>query len=50
MGSGPRFSFGFTPERFSIGICAMRFPHALSIYIDLGWHSIYLGFGKGYDE
>ena len=50
MGSGSKFKIAFMPEAFVLGISISRFPHNVSIYINLGWHSIYFGFGKGYDQ
>lgn len=49
MGSGPRFSITAL-EGFGLGIYASRFPHLISININLIKINIYIGFGKGYDE
>ena len=50
MGSGPRFEISFNKDIFGLGITISRFPHALSISLVFTWMSIYMGFGKGYDE
>ena len=50
MGSGPRFEISRMREQIGVGITISRFPHALSIYIMLGFFSVYFGFGRGYDE
>lgn len=49
MGSGPRFKITAL-EGFGIGLYVNRFPHALSINVNLLVINIYIGFGKGYDE
>ena len=49
MGSGPRFSITML-EGFGLGIYVGRFPHAVSININLIKINVYIGFGKGYDE
>jgi hypothetical protein len=49
MGSGDKFSVSVT-DGFGLGIYIDRFPHSLSIQINLIKISIYIGFGKGYDE
>ena len=49
MGSGDKFSIDVM-EGWGIGIFASSFPHQLSIHINLIKISIYMGFGKGYDE
>lgn len=49
MGSGPRFEIK-PMHGFGVGIYFDKFPHALSININLIKITIYIGFGKGYDE
>lgn len=49
MGSGSKFSIKPT-GCIALGIYFSRFPHSLSININLICYSIYMGFGKGYDE
>jgi hypothetical protein len=49
MGSGDKFSIGWN-RGFGIGFHVDKFPHQLSINIQLIKISIYIGFGKGYDE
>ena len=50
MGSGPRFQISRMREHIGLGFTISRFPHALSFHFMLGFFSIYIGFGKGYDE
>ena len=50
MGSGPRFDFKQNLAYFAVGFTLSRFPHSLSLTIDLGFWHVYFGFGKGYDE
>lgn len=50
MGSGSKFQIGFTRGCVGLGLFIGRFPHRLSIDITLIFISIYIGFGKGYDE
>jgi hypothetical protein len=49
MGSGDKFQFNWM-SGIGLGIHFDRFPHQLSINIMLIKASIYIGFGKGYDE
>jgi hypothetical protein len=49
MGSGDKFQFTVV-RAFGFAIYYDQFPHQHSIGILLGCFSIYLGFGKGYDE
>lgn len=49
MGSGPRFSIS-SLDGFGLGIYVSRFPHTVSISINVIVINIYIGFGKGYDE
>ena len=50
MGSGNRFNITRIRGSIGLGIFIGRFPHKLSIDIMLITHTIYIGFGKGYDE
>lgn len=50
MGSGSRFEIKQSFEYFAIGVTASRFPHSLSVSVNLGFWHVYIGFGKGYDE
>lgn len=50
MGSGSKFQIKFTRGSVGLGFFISRFPHQLSIDITLICISIYIGFGKGYDE
>ena len=50
MGSGSRFKISFIEDGFGFGIYASKFPHVVSININLIKINIYIGFGKGYDE
>lgn len=50
MGSGSRFEIYRHLDCFSLGVSINRAPHELSINIGLTFFSIYIGFGKGYDE
>jgi hypothetical protein len=51
MGSGDKFKIGWMHGfGFGLGVHVDRFPHQLSINIILLKVSIYIGFGKGYDE
>jgi len=50
MGSPGKFEIGVTRGCVGLGIFIGRFPHQLSIDITLICISIYIGFGKGYDE
>jgi len=50
MGSGSKFQISFTRGSVGLGFFISRFPHQLSIDITLVCISIYIGFGKGYDE
>ena len=50
MGSGSKFQIGLTRGSVGLGVFIGRFPHQLSIDITLICISIYIGFGKGYDE
>ena len=49
MGSGSRFEISFV-KGFGLAMYVDRFPHAVSFNILVGFVSIYIGFGKGYDE
>ena len=49
MGAGDKFRFDVTPT-FGLGFYVSRFPHQLSLGVHVLWFSVYLGFGKGYDE
>lgn len=49
MGSGSKFSVSMI-DGIGIGFYVSKFPHQLSININLIKWNIYLGFGKGYDE
>jgi hypothetical protein len=49
MGSGPRFQISRI-DGFGLGIYVGRFPHSISININLIMINVYIGFGKGYDE
>ena len=50
MGSGSKFQISRMHDSVGLGIIISRFPHKLSIDIMLITHTIYIGFGKGYDE
>lgn len=52
MGSGEKFRVSVMPwQVWSLGIAVAQFSeHRVSISIDLVKISIYIGFGKGYDE
>lgn len=49
MGAGSKFSID-TTDGIGLGFHISRFPHQLSININLICINIYFGFGKGYDE
>lgn len=49
MGSGSKFQFQVVPA-IGLGIHLCRFPHQLSVTINVLCFCLYLGFGKGYDE
>lgn len=49
MGAGDKFQWNII-KGFGLSIYVDRFPHDLSITLLIGCISIYLGFGKGYDE
>lgn len=49
MGSGDKFSIHWM-QGIGFGFHIDRFPHQVSININLIKVSIYIGFGKGYDE
>jgi hypothetical protein len=49
MGAGDKFSVDFH-KYFSLGISISRWPHDWSITLSLVFVTIYVGFGKGYDE
>lgn len=49
MGSGPRFAIGVC-KGFGFAVYVDNFPHKVSLSITVLCFSIYLGFGKGYDE
>ena len=49
MGSGSKFSITLV-RGIALGIYFSGFPHAVSVNINLICFSIYMGFGKGYDE
>lgn len=49
MGSGDKFSVSMI-QGFGLGVYITRFPHQLSININLFVINIYIGLGKGYDE
>ena len=49
MGSPDKFSISIL-RGFGLGIYVDRFPHTVSININLVVFNIYLGFGRGYDE
>ena len=49
MGSGSRFQISLQ-KGFGLAVFADRFPHQVSINLLIGCISIYIGFGKGYDE
>lgn len=55
MGSGPRFRIQTHKSHngwyFVLGISLVpNSEHAVSIHCSLGFHTIYIGIGKGYDE
>lgn len=52
MGSGNKFRISWMhPNHISLSLSVMyRGEHELSIHIDLIKISIYIGFGKGYEE
>lgn len=50
MGSGPKFDIQWLPPFVGLGFSVGRFPHDISIHLNLLLVSIYLGIGKGYDE
>lgn len=49
MGSGPRFSIS-TTKGFGLAVYFDRFLHELSFTVLIGFFTVYIGFGKGYDE
>ena len=49
MGAGDKFQMRIV-KGFGLSIFVDRFPHELSISLLIGCVSIYMGFGKGYDE
>ena len=49
MGAGSKFEIGFT-KGFGLAVYVDCFPHELSINLLIGCVTVYLGFGKGYDE
>ena len=49
MGSGSKFQVNMV-KGFGLAVHVDRFPHQVSINLLIGCVSIYLGFGKGYDE
>lgn len=49
MGSGDKFQFNVT-DSFGIGFRVSRFPHKVSIDLQFLVFTVYIGFGKGYDE
>lgn len=55
MGSGPRFRFqahrSHNAWYFQLGLAVIpKAEHQISIHLSCGFHSIYIGIGKGYDE
>lgn len=50
MGSGDKFCVNWMKGSVGLGIVVSRFPHQLSIDIMLFKVTVYIGFGKGYDE
>ena len=51
MGSGDKLRFTFEPKVFCIGFAIInKGEHRLSVYVNLAWWTLYMGFGKGYDE
>ena len=50
MGSGSKFQIDLMTRSFGVGFYVSKFPHTVSITITLIFVSIYIGFGKGYDE
>lgn len=51
MGSGSKFNISRIHDGgVGLGIFIGTFPHRFSIDIMLITHTIYIGFGKGYDE
>lgn len=49
MGSGSKFEITII-KGFGLAIYVDRFPHQLSINLTIACFSVYMGFGKGYDE
>ena len=49
MGSGDRVSFSRN-QGFAIGIGGDRFPFAVTLWLNLGFWSVQVGFGKAYDD
>lgn len=49
MGSGSKFEINVVPA-LGVAVYVSRFPHQVSISVLVGCFSIYMGFGKGYDE
>jgi hypothetical protein len=49
MGSGPRFSIS-TTKGLGLAVYFDRFPHEVSINLLIGFFTVYIGFGKGYDN
>lgn len=49
MGSGEKFQINMI-KGLGLAVYVNTFPHALSINVTLLCFSIYIGFGKGYDE
>jgi hypothetical protein len=49
MGSGDKFQVSIF-KGFGLAISVDKFPHTLSINLIVGCLSVYMGFGKGYDE
>ena len=56
MGSGPRLRLQAHRSlsgwySFSLGVSIIpNGEHKLSVHLSLGFHTIYIGIGKGYDE
>jgi len=51
MGSGNKFRINWMDRYFGLGISVIpNGEHQLSVHIELIKISIYIGFGKGYDE
>lgn len=49
MGSGRRFGIS-TTKGFGLAVYFDRYPHEVSISLLIAFVTVYIGFGKGYDE